>query len=673
MLIHMKLYKAFPLVALLVLTSSIAFSATTPAATPSSEIPERREFPLNPDVKPCEDFHAYVCSKAEASFKLREDRSHHAFSFNDSNERILEIKKKYLLNIPQQRNLSQRSKQIRDSYLACMNEKASITAEKKEVAKRIAELKSLKNIQEFVLFTHKNMPTAFGDLFYLWPSANLDDPKKMDAILGINLLRLPDHKYYEDPQLMKDYEKLLSAFYKTIYAPTISEAEALKKAQTAIQLQKDFAKIYPVASVRRQRWSERRISTQAEFNKKYPELKAAVIFKQIPETTLINTPIPEALEFLNSHLGKYSLDIWKDSYLLDNLEDVLDDAYPDFFAQKFEFERKYFGGPEKRSDRQERCTKSVSRSFLKEVDADLVQKIFPEFDEAKFDLLAQKIRASILTGLENNKWLSKEGKTGAIAKIKNARLQLVYPRNEREWDFNLLRTYSARNRIANQHTLEEARWAKAMKELTEPNNQDAWGMGPLTVNAYYSQSENKFVMPIGILQYPFYDQKSLEIENLGSVGAVIAHELGHSIDDNGSKYDHEGKLKNWMPAADLAEFNKRSQSLVDQFNKAGFDGKLTLGENVADLVGVTFAYQAAFPKAPPDKEAQQKFFVAYARTWCSVTRPDFAKLLLKTDSHAAGKARINEQVKQQPAFAEAFSCKPGDKMTLPEKDRIQIW
>jgi len=640
---------------------------------PSSTIPAKREFPLNPDVKPCDDFHAYVCSKAEASFKLRDDRSKHIFSFNDSDERILDFQKNFMKELPNNTDLDRRGKQTRDYYMACMNEKESAKAEKSEVLKRIQEMKKVKSLSELIVLSNKDAPNSFGNFLDAWDNANQDDPKKLDIVMMVGLMRLPDHKYYENAELMKEYEKLLALFYKNIYGSGVTDTEALKKAQTVIAVQKDFIKTYPVASERRKRWSEKHVSTQNEFLKKYPELKAEIYFKQFPKETLVNTPIPESLEFMNTHLAKYSLDTWKDIYLLKNLEEMMDDGYKDFFQAKFDFNKKYFGGPEKRPERQERCTKTVSHHFVKELDAMMIDKIFPNFDDHKFDGLAQKIRASIIRGLENNTWLSKEGKEGAIKKITTARLQLVRPRNDREWDFNLERAYSVRDRVANLHKFNEARWEKMLKELPEPTNQDAWGMGPLTVNAYYSESENKFVVPIGILQYPFYDKDSLEIENLAAIGSVMGHEMGHSIDDNGSKYDYEGKLKNWMPMKDSEEFDARAKRLVDFFNKAGFDGKLTLGENVADLVGLTFARDAAFPSSKAPKEELQKFYIAYARSWCGVVRPEFAKLLAKTDPHAAGWARINEQVRQQAGFSEAYDCKAGDKLYLPEKERVKIW
>ena len=180
-------------------------------------------------------------------------------------------------------------------------------------------------------------------------------------------------------------------------------------------------------------------------------------------------------------------------------------------------------------------------------------------------------------------------------------------------------------------------------------------------------------MPIGILQFPFFDENGVLLENLGAVGAVMGHELGHGIDDQGSKFDEKGKLHQWMSMTDLSEFQKRGEKMVSQFEKIGHNGKLTLGENVADLIGLSFAYKAAFNDDKGSKEDKQKFFVAYARTWCEVSRPGVTERRLKTDPHSLGWARINEQVKHQPGFQEAFSCKEGQAMTLTDANRITIW
>ena len=180
-------------------------------------------------------------------------------------------------------------------------------------------------------------------------------------------------------------------------------------------------------------------------------------------------------------------------------------------------------------------------------------------------------------------------------------------------------------------------------------------------------------MPIGILQYPFFMKDGDVIENLGAVGSVAGHELGHSIDDEGSKFDAKGKLNQWMAEEDIKKFQERGKKMIEQFNKIGHNGNLTQGENIADLVGLSFAYNAAFPENKGQVEDKKKFFVAYGRVWCNVMREKTKEMQLKTDPHSLGYARINEQVKHQSGFQEAFSCKANNKLYLDEEKRIKIW
>jgi putative endopeptidase len=661
----------------LVLTTACFLSLSANAekakvVKPSSEIPAKREFPLNPAINPCEDFHQYVCSNVEASFRLRDDRSYHNFSFSDSNERILESQKKFMKTLPTAKDLDPRTQQVKDFYLSCMNAPEKAKSEKSEVVRFTKEIAALKTVHDLIAYSNKNIPQSQSLFLNIWAMNNQDDSNKIDAGVGARFMLLPDHKYYEDAKLMKDFKALLVLFLQNI-EPGIKKGIAEQRAQDLIDMQLELIKTYPVAAVRRQRWSEKRTLSQADLIKKYPLLQLDQALSYVPATSPVNLPIPESLEFANKDLTTRPLQAWKDLYLYKELDGVMDDAFQKYFKASFDFSKKYLGGADKRPDRQERCTSQVSDYFSKELDAALVDKLFPDFDESKIQEVGSRIRASIAEGIKANNWLSKEAKKEAQAKIEKARLQLVKPQNDREWDFVPQRTYNPGSYIGNLQTYAGATWEKTMKELREPANKDAWGMGPLTVNAYYNPPENKFVLPIGILQYPFYDKDGTVIENLGAVGAVMGHELGHSIDDSGSKYDESGRLKQWMTMKDLAEFQKRGEVMVAQFNNANHDGKLTLGENVADNVGLTFSYKAAFPKNEGSVEDKKKFFVAYGRLWCNVVRPDMAKRLLKTDPHANGKARINEQVKHQGAFTEAFSCKPGDKMSLPENERIHIW
>lgn len=643
-----------------------------PMSKKSSEIPERRAFPLSSTVSACENFHEYVCKDVENSFELRPDRSSHTFAFSDSFERILNKKKEFFANIEKEKKLSPRSMQIKNFYLACMNQGAGAKEEKSTVAEKVKAISKIKTVKDFLKLDSDNFFAGKSNMIVFDSSPNSDNSDVYDVYMAVSFMNLPDHGYYEKPELVADYKALLSDFFKVVY-PTMTVEEIKVRVENMYNLETEFVQRYPKAAERRQRWGEKRDMPQVQFLKEFPNVAAEVYFKHVPKNLNVRVNIPEGFKFYNEYLTDKNLETLKDIYLYRTASGLMDDGYPDFFAKKFAFNKKHLGGPESRPVRQERCTMRMMGEFEKEVDEVLMQRLFPNFPKQKVVEISEKIRSSILDGINNSTWLSAEAKETARKKISTCRLQVVAPQTDREWNFNPIQKYSATEPIKNAQKLRVALIKKTIKEMKEPVNKDAWGMGPLTVNAYFSPSENKFVMPMGILQYPFFDDKNTLEENLGAVGAVMGHELGHSIDDQGSRYDDKGTLRVWMSMKDLAEFQKRGERMVAQFDKVGHNGKLTLGENVADLVGLSFAYKAAFKDHHGTKEDKQKFFVSYARTWCEVKRDGYKEKQLKTDPHALGWARINEQVKHQTGFQEAFNCKPGQPMVLSDKDRIVIW
>ncbi len=642
------------------------------AAEPSSAIPDKREFPLSAKYKACDDFHKYVCDEVESSFKLRDDRSRHVFSFNDSSERLLEAKKKFFGDIQNEKKLLPRGQQIKDFYLACMDSNTGAKAEKNAMKKKTAEIEAIQNIGEFKKLQFRNIPAGEPSLIHFGTNSNQERPEVADALLLFNLMNLPEFSYYENAELMKDYKKLVKDFFKKLN-PKQSEKQLEQRADRLISLETDFVKIYPHPQVQRQRWTEPRQQSQKEFLQKYSRVGFADVLTTLPPKSQMFNPYPEAIDFLNEKLTAENLEVFKDAYLYKTLAPLLDDSSPEYFNEQFQFKNKYLGGPKARSLRDERCTRTVMDQFPKELDQLMIPKLFPSFPTEKFGQIIEKVRESIIAGVKKNSWLGSETQAKAILKIKKMRLYLVQPRNDREWDFLPVIKFSPKNKIENQMRYAKIVYQRDMLELKKGINLEGWGMGPLTVNAYYDPTSNKFVMPLGILQYPFFDSEGGLVENLGTVGAVAGHEMGHGIDDQGSKFDENGKVHQWMTMKDLAEFSSRGQKLIGFFDRAGHNGTLTLGENIGDLVGLTFAYRAAFGETKPTAADQQKFYVGYGRLWCAVTRPKDEEKRLKTDPHALGWARINEQVKHQKNFADAFGCKSGDAMYLPESEQVKIW
>jgi putative endopeptidase len=646
-----------------------AYSAAN-AATPSSEIPARREFPTNPEIDPCTNFYEHVCSKVNASFALREDRSSHTFSFSDSRERLLDINKKYFEKLSQKKPESKREQALKDYYVACLNPRAGNKDELVEISRLKQVFAKIKTRDQLLTWLQSSYLSTDSTLLSWGATSNLDSPVKSDLYVTTGLMSLPERTYYKKEDVMADFKSLSTLFFKTL---KFENPE--KHSESVIKIESYLAEVFPLPDQFRQIVNNRVFVTREELAKKYPQLKLDELLKAIPANALIRDWVPESLARMTEILATYDIEQIKDALLYHALYDRIDDSSSEFFNAKFEFDRKHFGGPPKRPDRQERCTRKVGRIFAKELDSILLPTLFPNFPREKFIALAEKVRGSLTRSLQSNTWLSKEARTEALNKMTKARLFLVAPVTDKEWDFLPETTYDSKSPLKNSKTISKIFKNRELRDLREDSDPARWGMGPLTVNAYYDGSFNKFVMPIGILQFPFYDPNMPEDENLAAVGSVIGHELGHGVDDQGSRYDSIGKQRVWMSIDDLAGFSKRAEQLVGQFNKAGHNGKLTLGENIGDLVGLTSSFEAAAqdPEFEKSKERMQKFYTAYARVWCEVKRPKYIETQLKTDPHSLGVARVNEQMKQAPGFQKAFACKSDQAMTLPANQKVRIW
>lgn len=645
------------------------FAHAAPAKKPTSDIPDRREFPVSETIKPCDDFYGYACSEALAGFKLRDDRSKHTFSFNDSHERLLKKKEEFLKDITKPGfKGSNRTDTLSVSYQACMNSKAAAAEERQLLKSRSQEIAAIKSAESFANDWAKAGERGAYRVWQFSDMANQDNPLSSDVYVLPELMTLPERSYYDNAALMKDYQALVTDFFKII-----GWSDAAKRAKRVLAFEKSFAQVYPLPAEFRELLTKRLYISKSELIKKYPELHLEKLLARVPESVPVREFSAASIEFLAKAVAENRFEDIRDVVAWQSLADIPDDAYPAFFKKQFDFNHKYLGGPAKRSPRGERCTKLVMSDFGREMDAELVDKFFPNFPAERIVSLGEKIRTAIIDRMKASTWLSDKTRDAAIAKVRSMKLQLVKPSNDEEWDFNLPATYNKSTPIANRQTVIAGRREKSLQRIVKPRNPNIWGMSPLTINAYYNPMENKFVMPIGILQYPFFDVEASDAINLGAVGAVMGHEMGHGIDDKGAKYDKDGKLQQWMTDEEIKTFTSRGQKLVAQFNAIGHNGQLTLGENMADLSGLSFAYDAAFPGGQGSPTEKKGFFLQYARAWCGTMLPKFREMMLKTDPHSIGEARVNEQVKHQGSFAEAYQCKVGDKMFLDPAQRIMIW
>ena len=648
------------------------FSCVAIGAT--SEIPMRREFPLNDKVNPCDNLYEYACSKTIESFKLREDRKRHSFAFNDSSERILAFKKKYILDLSTGDSKTPLENQLKNFYMSCMNKEARSKEESEFVLNKINDQKKITsklawiNSQVAKIHSGKNGFIGYSTLH------NFDNVKKSDLMLAVGYSYLPEKSYAKNEELVKALQVLVTDFFKTIGQDKAEEKAALV---IKYELDQQDNRFFPVES--RVAFSQRRFITKKILLKKYPNLKLKSFLTQVPNQTLIRNLNPKTLPFLDKVANTYSLDELKTLELFYELRSKLDQAYPKFYDESFVFANKYLGGKNKRSELDEECTMHTMHRFGAEFDYLVLPLMFPNFSSEKVADLVFKIKNSILKSLSSNAWLSPAAKKEAQRKIATAFMRLVSPLKLEDWKFLPVLDLGKDTYLANilkRNTASDDREFKYFNELKDIRSWE--GVEPLEVNAFYQSSFNQFTMLQGILQYPFYEQNNNEIENLAGVGVVVGHELGHAIDDQGSKYDADGKLRTWMADTDLKTFKELTKSLIDQYNKAGMNGEYTLGENIGDLVGVTAAYEAAFLNENKNsgvdlQNQKKKFFLNYARSWCEVQLPGVRELRIKSDPHSLGVARVNEVVKHFAAFKDAFECKDSDPMILAAEKRVHIW
>ena len=299
--------------------------------------------------------------------------------------------------------------------------------------------------------------------------------------------------------------------------------------------------------------------------------------------------------------------------------------------------------------------------------------------------LVANLRVALGQSIDEIEWMGEETKQQARAKLDSFDPKIGYRDNLEEYEGLVV---SASDPLANSLAAAEWQLKDNVSKLGQPIDRTEWFMLPQTVNAYYNSTKNEIVFPAAILQQPFFALTNDIAVNYGAIGGVIGHEMGHGFDDQGSKSDATGKLRNWWTDEDRANFDKRGDALVAQYNafcplddgETCVNGRLTLGENIGDLGGLSLAYRA-YKIATEGKDVpvidgltgDQRFFLAWAQVWRSQQREDNARQRLRTDPHSPEEFRVNGVVRNMDEWYEAFGVTEDDAMYLPPEERIRIW
>jgi len=351
----------------------------------------------------------------------------------------------------------------------------------------------------------------------------------------------------------------------------------------------------------------------------------------------------------------------------------------------WDFYSKTLNGAIKQRPRREVALGNVNALIGEAIGQLYVDEKFPPEAKAKAEFMIENIIKAYKKRIEKLTWMSDSTKVRAIEKLDKFVVKIGYPNN---WeDYSKLEIKKGNSYYENKMAVNKWEFKKAIAKVGKPVDKTKWGMPPQEVNAYFNPLFNEIVFPAAILQPPFYNYKADEAVNYGGIGAVIGHEISHSFDDSGARFDASGNLSNWWTDSDLKKFQKKGKALSDQYSaievldSVYINGQFTLGENIGDLGGVLSAYdglqmyfeEKGKPSLIDGFTAEQRFFISWTTIWRTKIRDEALKNRIKTDPHSPGKVRAVQPLLNIPAFYEAFDIKKGDKMYLAPEDRVFIW
>ncbi len=498
-------------------------------------------------------------------------------------------------------------------------------------------------------------------------------------------LGLPDRDYY----LKKDDERMAKAraAYET-YLKALAHEAGLKDVGAVprvLAVEQRLAEVQWAKVDNRDPVKLYNPMTPAELAEKAPGFAWNAFFKAalLPDLDKLSVSQPSYVIAATRILNDTPLDDLK-AYLtlraLDAHADVLPQAIRD---AAFAFHGAALTGAKTEKPRWQKAVANLNEALGEAVGQVYVQRHFPAADKARMLELVNNLLAAYKTSIDGLTWMTPATKAAAQDKLSKYMVKIGYPDTWRDYSKLEVRAGDA---FGNDERASQFNWQREAAKAGKPVDRREWGMTPQTVNAYYNPSLNEIVFPAAILQPPFYNPKADDAVNYGGIGAVIGHEISHGFDDQGSQFDGSGALRNWWTDEDRKAFEAVTSKLVAQYDAyepipgKHLNGKLTLGENIADLSGLQIAYKAyqrsLGGKKPPVLDGytgEQRFFMGWSQVWREKAREERKLQLLTIDPHSPTEFRANGAAINHDGFHEAFKTKPGDKMFKPAAERIRIW
>ena len=549
---------------------------------------------------------------------------------------------------------------------------------------KIAEIKDVQGVlSTFTYLKKRNLASTY------YFSVEPDDKNSSKYIPGFGQsgLGLPDREYYiktDAPTvaIREAYVKHISALLQLIGQPKV-EADQASKSILTLETTLAIASMDRVAM--RDPYATYHKMTLADFTKSSPGINWASQIAELGVKNADSILVAQPLFFkkLAVLVKTEPISTWKNYFRWKLVSSTAGSLGDDFQKENFNFNGKILNGAKVQEQRWERVTSTIDNFMGEALGQEYVKKAFPPAAKVRMLELIGNLKLAFAERIQGLDWMSAETKVKALKKLNTIMVKVGYP--DKWLDYSKLEIIKGDN-FGNYMRAREFDYNRDVARYGKPVDRAIWDMSPPTVNAYYNPGFNEIVFPAGILQPPFFDFKADDAVNYGAIGAVIGHEMTHGFDDQGRQYDYQGNLKDWWTKEDAIKFKEKADRVVSQFNTytvldtVHVNGKLTLGENLADLGGTMIAFQA-FKKTAQGKgdvkidgfTPDQRFFLGFSQVWRGNITNQSEALRIKTDPHAPGKWRVIGPLSNNPDFYKAFNVQPTDAMYRKDDVRARVW
>jgi putative endopeptidase len=640
---------------------------------------------IDKSADPCTDFYAYACGNWRKANPIPADKVRWG-RFDELGERNIYTVYALLKDASEHPKTPLQVK-YGNYFAACMNDDLANALGAKPIQPLLAQIGALKDKAKLAALIGSIENQTGNSIIYSFGSQqDQKDSTKQIPGMGQSGLSLPDRDYYlqKDDRMSKIRDQYLAHITRMFTLLGDTPEVAATEAQSVIKIETALAEGSVPRVDLRDPAKRYHITKLADLQTSTPDFMWSDYFGAIktPITTL-NVSTPTYFTAMDGVIKGASLDEIKSYLRWHILHSEAGSLSSNFDQENFDFFSKTLAGQKEQAPRWKRCTSATDRALGEAVGQDWVAKYFTPAAKANMEELVHELEAALGDDIKSLDWMSPATKVEAEKKLAAFRDKIGYPDTWRDYSALVVKRD---DRVGNGMRTSVFEDRRDIAKIGKPVDEKEWGMTPPTVNAYYSPSNNDINFPAGILQPPFYDFKIDPAVNFGGIGVVIGHEMTHGFDDQGSKYDPQGNVRQWWTDADKAEFDKRTDCEVKEYSNfevapgQTLNGKLTLGENTADNGGLQVAYMALhkeLAKLGPDASKpidgytpDQRYFIGYAQLWCENTREETARVRAKTDPHSSGQWRVNGVVQNSQHFADAFSCKQGQPMAPANACRV---